>query len=52
MTCVTVRLDTQTRVNRTYTCTVTVESRINIASGSYDFVSKGLGSSTVTVTGE
>ena len=56
MTRVTVRLDLQPRVGGTYTCTVTVESRINIVSHDYhhvyDYDPKGTGSSTVTVTGE
>ena len=52
MSRVTVRLDPQPRVGATYTCTVTVESRINIDSGVYDFDVKGMGSSTATVTGE
>ena len=53
MTRVTVRLDPQPRVERTYTCTVTVEARINIDNYLYyDFDPKGTGSSNVTVTGE
>ena len=52
MSRVTVNLDSQPRVGATYTCTVTVEGRTNIAFGSYNFVVKGSGSSTVTVTGE
>ena len=53
MSRVTVRLDNVSRgVERTYTCTVTVEGRINIAVVNYDFDTKGSGSSTVTVTGE
>ena len=53
MSRVTVRLDNVSRgVERIYTCTVIVEGRINIASGSYNFDTKGSGSSTVTVTGE
>ena len=53
MTRVTVRLENVPRVERTYNCTVTVEGRINITSGNYDFVTLGTpGSSTVTVTGE
>ena len=52
MSRVTVRPDPQPRVGATYTCTVTVESRINIDSGVYDFDEKGMGSTTVTVTGE
>ena len=52
MTRVTVRPGLQPRVGATYTCTVTVESRINIDSGVYDFDEKGMGSTTATVTGE
>ena len=62
MTRVTVRPDLQPRVGATYTCTVTVESRINIDSGVYDFDEKGMVSNkfmhsgspptTATVTGE
>ena len=52
MTRVTVRPGPQPRVGATYTCTVTVESRINIASGSYNFDNKGMGSTTVIVTGK
>ena len=54
MTRVTVRLDPQPRevTVATYTCFVHVESRINIASGIYDYDEKGMGSTTVTVSGE
>ena len=53
MTHVTVRLDPQLRMERTYICTVTVEGRTNITGGKYDFVTLGTpGSSTVTVEGE
>ena len=53
MSRVTVRLDNIPRgVERTYTCTVIVEGRTDIAGGSYNFDVKGSGSSTVTVTGE
>ena len=53
MSRVTVRLDPQPRVERTYICTVTVEGRTNITRGNYDFVTLGTpGSSTVTVAGE
>ena len=40
----------QTRVQRTYTCTVTVESRVNINNNMYDFENKGSGSSTASIT--
>ena len=43
---------TQPRMETTYSCTVTVEGRQNIASGTYDYDSLGNGTSTVTVTGE
>ena len=52
MTRVTIRPDPQPRVGGTYTCNVTVESRINIDSSNYDFDNKGMGSTTVTLTGE
>ena len=52
MTRVRVTLPSQPRIGRTYTCTVTVEGRVNIATGSYDFVTLGTGSSTLTVTGK
>ena len=52
MSRVTMNLVSQPRVGATYNCTVTVEGRINIASGTYDYDPKGSGSSTVTVTGE
>ena len=52
MTRVTVRPGPQSRVGATYTCTVNVEGRTNIASGGYNFLQMGSGSSTVTVTGE
>ena len=38
-------------VPRTYTCTVYVEGRVNIAMGRYDFVTKGTGVSTAMFTG-
>ena len=49
---VTVRLPPQPREGRTYTCTVTVEGRTNIASGNYMPVTKGTGFSTVKLTGK
>ena len=52
MTRVTVRPDPQPRLGGIFNCTVFVEGRTNIGYGTYDFVQKGSGSSTVTVTGE
>ena len=52
MTRVTVRPGPQSREVATYTCFVHVESRINIASGTYGYDEKGMGSATVTVSGE
>ena len=53
MTHVTVRPGPQPREVATYTCFILVESRINIASGMYDYDGKGMpGSTTVTVSGE
>ena len=52
MTRVTVTLPSQPREERTYTCTVKVEGRVNIASGIYDTVQMGSENTTVTVTGE
>ena len=43
---------TRPRVGATYSCTVYVEGRINIASGTYNFDQLGSATSTVTVTGE
>ena len=38
---------------RTYTCTVTVEGRVNIDNfNNYNFANKGSGTTTVSVTGE
>ena len=36
---------------RPYTCTVTVEGRVNITMGDYDFFTKGTGISTAMFTG-
>ena len=45
--------ETRPRVGATYSCTVYVEGRTNIASStSYDFDQLGSATSTVTVTGE
>ena len=52
MTRVTVRPGPQPRVGGTYNCTVFVEGRNNISSGTYAFADMGSRSSTVTVTGE
>ena len=43
---------TRPRMETTYSCTVTVEGRRNIASGQYDYDELGNGTSTATVTGE
>ena len=52
MTRVTVRLPPQPKEGRTFTCTVTVEGRTNIASGDYARVAMGTSrSSTTTITG-
>ena len=52
MTRVRVILPPQQRMAATYTCTATVESRMNITTTSYHTVSLGTVSSTVTVTGK
>ena len=43
---------TRPRIAATYQCTVTVEGRRNIASGTYNFDALGSGTSSITVTGE
>ena len=43
---------TRPRIGATYQCTVTVEGRRNIASGSYNFDPLGSRTSSITVTGE
>ena len=43
---------TQPRIGATYQCTVTVEGRRNIASGTYNYNVLGSGTSSITVTGE
>ena len=43
---------TSPRQPRTYTCTVTVEGRVNIVNGVYNFDNKGSGTTTVSITGE
>ena len=43
---------TRPRIEATYLCTVTVEGRRNIASGTYNFDELGSGTSSITVTGE
>ena len=52
MSRVTVRLHSVPRVERAYTCIVTVESRNSITGGFIHHDVKGSGSSNVTVTGE
>ena len=43
---------TSPRQPRTYTCTVTVEGRVNIDNSNYNFDNKGSGTTTVSITGE
>ena len=43
---------TRPRIGATYQCTVSVEGRQNIASGTYTFDVLGSGTSSITVTGE
>ena len=43
---------TQPREPRVYTCTVTIEGRVNIDNVNYNFDSKGSGTSTGSITGE
>ena len=52
LTCVTIKVVQPIREERTYTCQVNVEGRINIVSGSYNYLQKGDGTTTVTVTGK
>ena len=52
MTCVTVKVHLPIREERTYLCEVTVEGRMNIVSGSYNFDTKGSGLTNVTITGK
>ena len=40
------------RESRTYTCDVTVEGRMNVASGEYNYLQKGKKTSTVMITGK
>ena len=51
MTRVTLTL-TAPRVSRSYTCTVTVEGRVNIGSHNYDYFPMGSGTVTANITGE
>ena len=52
MTRVTVKVEQSMKLERTYICQVNAEGRMNIVSGSYDFLQKGYGITTVTVTGK
>ena len=52
MTRVTVKVVQSTRMKRTYQCQVNVEGRMNIVSSSYNYLQKGDGTTTVTVTGK
>ena len=49
---VTIKVDQPIRQNGMYACQVTVEGRVNIVSGDYNYVTKGSGVTDVTVTGE
>ena len=51
MTRITVKVN-QYRYEGTYACQVFVEGRVNIASGSYFYDTKGNGTSNVDITGE
>ena len=51
MTRVTVTL-TSPRSPSTYTCNVTVEGRVNINNTDYSFANMGIGTTTVSITGE
>ena len=54
ITRVTLKVTQSIKEERTYSCAVTVEGRVNIISGTgtYDYDTKGEGYSDVTVTGE
>ena len=51
MTRVLVKVVQPIRVKRIYTCQVNAEGRMNIVGGDYDYLQKGDGTTTVTVTG-
>ena len=51
MTRVTVKVVQSIREERTYHCQVNVEGRMNIVSGSYDYLQMGDGTTTVSVIG-
>ena len=52
MTRVTIKVEQSMRLEGTYACQVTVEGRMNIVSGLYNYQQKGVGTTTVTVTGK
>ena len=52
MTRVTVKVVQSIRMKRTYICQVNAEGRMNIVSGTYDYLQKGYGTTTITVTGK
>ena len=52
MTRVTLKVVQPIRENRTYLCEVTVEGRVNITSGVYNYDPKNTTTTTVTVTSE
>ena len=49
---VTIKVDQPIREERKYICQVHVEGRMNLVSGSYNYLQKGSGTTTVTVTGK
>ena len=52
MTRVTIKVEQSMRLEGTYACQVIVEGRMNIVSGLYNYQQKGVGTTTVTVTGK
>ena len=51
MTRVVVKVNQTFREERTYSCQVNAEGRMNIVSGEYYYLQKGYGTTTVTITG-
>ena len=52
MTRITIKVVQSVKEVGTYTCQVTIEGRVNIVSGNYNFDSKGSRAATITITGE